>query len=287
MFLSTDTARSDFFLVSAILLFGALLSSLVAGIIPNETLSYWLGVLMQPLLLIITPTWLQKARNQPLSDLYRGSFKDAVYGVVIALPVLLGVVAIQMASGGVGMYFGTGGMPFPAFLKWISVGFSLAFLVQRADIAFPGAPTPASHLSLRMAGVLIGLGVIAGLGYATFAAVKYGSFAGALSPLSVALLTVGAGLAWALAERLIGLSGNVNRNAWITVAVIYALTEVNILGIITNFSGFTLDLMMLAPLGALVLTTLAAWEMHKSVWYGFGMALVYALGSVPGKTGLV
>lgn len=286
MFLSTDTARSDFFLVSAIILFGSLLSSLVAGLIPIETVSYWIAFALQPALLIIAPIWLQKARNQPLSDLFRGSIKDAVLGVAIALPVLLGVVAIQMTSGGIGMYFGSG-MLFPALLKWVAVGFALAFLVQRADIAFPGMPTPASYLSLRMAGVLIGLGVIAGLGYATFAVVQNGSLSAAVNPIAVALLAVGAGLSWALAERLIGLSGNINRNAWITVAVIFVLAEVNILGFITNFSGFTLDLIMLAPLGALVLVTLAAWEMHKSVWYGYGMALLYALASVPGKAGFL
>lgn len=286
MFLRTETARSDFFLVSAIILFGSLLSSLIAGFIPGDTLGFWVGWALQPLLLIIAPIWLQKARQQPLADLYRGSVKDAVFGVVIALPVLLGVVAIQMTSGGIGLYFNTG-LLFPALLKWVAVGFSMAFMVQRADIAFPGEPVPASYLSLRMAGVLIGIGAIVGLAFATLAGVTSGSLAAVTNPLGVALLPIGAGLAWALAERLIGLAGNINRNAWITVAVIYFLAEINIFGFISDFRGFAFDFMMLAPLGALILVTLAAWEMRKSVWFGYGVALVYALSSVPGKTGII
>ena len=287
MFLRTDTARSDFFLVSAVLLFGSLLTQLASGLIPNTTLAFWFQHLLVPVLLVITPFWLQHSRQQPLAALWQGSVKDLVIGAVVSLPVVLAIVAIQTTSGGLGLYFGTG-MLFPALAKWVGIGVSLAFLVQRADIAFPGDLMAAREVSFRMASVMIGPGVVAGLGFVAKAILFDGDgIQGAMTEIGLAFLPVGAGLAWVLAERVVGLIANVNRNAWYTVGAILFLAEVNILAVITNLPAFAFDLMTVAPLGALALVMLSAWETHKSVRYGYGMALAFGLASVPGTAAFI
>lgn len=280
MFLSSDTARSDFFLVSAILLFGPFLVTTLSGFIPSQDISYWMRMVMVPGLLLGVPVWLQRVRNQPISDLWRGSPKDLFMGAICALPVVLAVLANTFSSGGVLELFG-GMHPVLLVVRWLVLAVAIAFLIQRAEVAFGGNSAPASYVSSRMFGVLIGLGVLCALGYVFFWAGTTGNVQGIFSAMATTLWPIGAGAAWLLAERVIGLEGNVQKNAWYTVGVIIFLANVDILSLITNISGFVVQLIILGPLGALTLISLAAWETKRSVLFGYGVALVYGLASVP------
>lgn len=254
MYLSTDDARSDFFLAAAVYVVGPLVLSFLLGLL-GPLLDGGVGQLVVavsvPFLLVAAmPLYLMRYRGEPWSVLTGGTGQSVQLGLVlgglVALGTLLGdlVAGNQLADGIVGT-FAEPAIGVGRVVEWLSFAVLTVFLWRRAEYAFRPISEETDQLVTRSAAATIGGAVAASL------LLTIGGAA-----LGLALAPLGFAAAFAVARRMVPPAGVEERWRIYAPLITLALGPLSIFTVLGNPTRFLIELRtagMLCAFGLLII----------------------------------
>lgn len=276
MYLSTDDARSDFFLAAAVYVIGPALLSLLISAVPvlfDNTLMRWvIGVGAPVLLIAAMPLFLLRYREESFDSLFTGGAGSFALGAKIAAVVAVAMAVGEVLAGGrIGAVISGIGLRglLSVIAEWGSVAILAVFLYRRAEYAFK--PVSESQQTLvRQAG----LACVGTLVVATLLLTLAGQTIWALLPA--------AGLAamFAYAERDLPQAG-MGERWWVWAPVItLVLGPLEIFSALFGGQGFLVSAQQGAIVGLFGLVVVMALHQRRGAMTAFGMAAVFAVAAL-------
>lgn len=280
MYMSTDDARSDFFLAAAVYVIGpTLLSALLrsTGGLFSGTVGQWLLAVGVPVLLIAAmPLYLMRYRDESWSSLLRGSGDAAPLGLALVAPVVVGVLLGDLIAGG-GLVDGlTGTFQNPIILvgrvlRWLSIAVLAVFLWRRAEYAFRSISERMEVLVTRAAAATIGASVVASL-----------LLLPRVSTIGFVMAPLGFAAAWFLATRLVPATGMGEQWQVYAPLITLALGPLEIFALLTDPLDFLVGLRTAGMVAGFGLLSVMALSAGKGPRMPIVMAAAFALlTSVP------
>lgn len=276
MYLSTDDARSDFFLAAAAYVIGpsllSLLISAVPGLFANTPMQFVVTVLVPVLLIAGMPLFLLRYREESFDSLFSGGGTSFTLGVTIALVFAAALAVGEVLGGGqiAAVFSGIGLVGFLGVIaRWGSLAILAVFLYRRAEYAF--RPISQSQQTLvRQAGIACaGTAVVATL------LLMLGG-----QPIWALLPAVGlAGMFW-FAEQRLPQSG-MGERWWVWAPVItLALGPIEIFSALFDGSGFLASAQRASSVALFGLVTVMALENRRGAMVAFGMAAAFVVANI-------
>lgn len=285
MYLSADDARSDFFLAAALYVIGPSLVALLVGGLPGVFASrvglWFLGVVVPLLTTAAMPLYLMRYRGEPLSGLLAGGGGSAATGLLVAVPLVVGVAVGEVIGGGqVALLGDVGGLVLLSILvRWGSLAVLAVFLWRRAEYAFRPFSEAQSLLTRRA-------------GMASAATVGVSTVLLLLDARPVLALLPAAGLAavYLLAERLLPQEGMGERWwAW-APAITLALGPLELLSLFFGGASFLTSAQQAAGVALFGLVVTMALHARRGGALAFGLAAGFAVSNLlalSGGTGFI
>lgn len=275
MYLSTDDARSDFFLAAVVYILGPVLFDILVdftGGLLSNTVGSWILVVLTPLLLISAmPLWLMRYRGEDWGSLLGGTSDAIPLGLALGAPVVVGTLIGDFTAGADPVDAITGTFASPQLvvqriLIWLSLAVLTVFLYRRAEYAFRPISERFETLTQRAAIGTIGAAIVASL----LLLVRVQSVGILFAPL-------GFGAAWFVAQRVVPPKGMGEQ--WMVYAplITLALGPLRIFSLLFDPVDFLVGLRTAGMVAGFGLLSIMALSARKGGRLVFTLAIVMAL----------
>lgn len=281
MYLSADDARSDFFLAAALYVIGPSLVSLLVDGAPGLvrwTAAVWVLAVVVPVLTTAAmPLYLMRYRDERFSSLFTGGVGALGLGVLLAAPLLVGVLIGEVVGGGRPGLLGEVLRPVivaGVIARWASLAVLAVFLYRRAEYAFRPISESQSTLvrqaGIAAAGTVVVASVLLLLDERPFAAL---------------IPAVGLALVYLLAERLLPQEG-VGERWWVWApAITLALGPLEIFSLFFGGSEFVLSAQRAGGVALFGLVVVMGLHNRRGALLAFGLATGFALSNLLAASG--
>lgn len=276
MYLSTDDARSDFFLASATYLLGGILIrfllDLVGGVFDNEIGLWFLTIAIPILIIAAMPLFLMRYRDESWSLLWAGGAEGAGRGAVLGLVVAAGAMLGSVLGGSAPLesvpLLEPGRLVVARLAQWLSLAVLVVFLHRRGEYAFRPISERYEVLT-RQAGIA----VLGAAGVASLLLLPAGGSIGLLGG------PIGFAVAYLLATRTMQPSGMGERwQVWAPLIVL-AIGEIAIFSALGAQVQFVAQVRSAGMVCAFGLLSIMALDARRGGVTAFAMAAVIAVGS--------